>query len=114
MKTNERVVVIKGDASKLYSQVVFFMNPATKDTKTPVDFVAEAENIIYNYMEKKHKPLSALGIADYYIPPTILPAIDERPKRKARRRLSFDFLLYVLMAAACVAVTAIVTFGLLR
>lgn len=114
MKTNERVVVIKGDASKLYSQVVFFMNPKTIENKAPIDFVAEAENIIFTYMAKKHKPFAELGIADYYQPPAFLPVVDQRVKPREKKRLRFDFLLYVLMAVACVALSAIVAFGLLQ
>ena len=113
MKTNERVVVVKGDASKLYSQVVFFMNPKITENKAPIDFVAEAENIIYAYMDKKHKPFAASGIADYYQPPAFLPVVDQRVKPREKKRFRFDFPLYVLMAAACVALSAIIAFRLL-
>ena len=101
MQTNERVVVVKGDATKWYSQAVFIMNPSPPTDKIPVDFVAEAEKIIYNYMAKN------------YTPPTMVAAPFKRPALKVKRRVRFDFILYILMIAACIAMAFIFGFGML-
>jgi len=114
MQTNEQVVVIQGDPTKWYSQVVFILNPNQTADKTPIDFVAEAEKIIFNYVEKKRK-YTGDSIQAYlnYTPPIIIPAKKITPPFKERKRLKPSFLLYILMAAACVALAAIVGFGLI-
>ena len=116
MQTNERVVVIKGDASKWYSQAVFFINPGTPTEKIPIDFVAEAENIIYNYMAKKHKNTVDIVPAymDRYSPPTILAVPGKQVAIKSKKRIRFDFIMYALMIAACIAMAAVLAFGLLN
>ena len=113
MQTNERVVVIKGDATKWYSQAVFIINPGTPAEKIPIDFVAEAENIIFNYMARKHKNMDSLhAYMDYCPPPAIVTAPDKRPAIKKRFRR--EFMLYMLMIAACIAMAAVFAFGLLN
>ena len=115
MQTNERVVVIKGDTSKWYSQAVFFINPNASADKIPVDFVAEAENIIYNYMAKKHKTIgSSNAYMDYCAPPTIFSVPDKRFVAKTKRRFRLDFIIYMLMIAACIAMVAVFALGLLN
>ena len=113
MQANERVVVIKGDATKWYSQAVFVINPSAPADKIPIDFVAEAEKIIHSYMVRKHKSLDSLhDYMDYCAPPAIL-VVPGKPAVKARKGFWRDIVLYVLMAAACIAMTAIFAFGLL-
>ena len=115
MQANERVVVIKGDASKWYSQVVFIMNPNTPASKIPVDFVAEAEKIIYKHMVKKNK-LAGDSIhaylPDYYTPPAIITAPAKRSVTKDKKHVRFDLLLYVLMIAACIAMAVVFAVGI--
>jgi len=81
----ERVVLVKGDASKWYDQAIFIVNKNAPATM-PVDFVAEAEKIINEYN---------------------LRSVQPTPKKR-------NFALYFGMAIACVAVAAILTFGWLR
>jgi hypothetical protein len=57
MGANERIILIKGDADKWYNQAIFIVNKDLPDGKIPVDFVAEAEKIINNYLKKQKKPL---------------------------------------------------------
>ena len=104
MQASERVVVIKGDASKWYSQAVFFVNPQSPPAKVPKDFVTEAENIIHNYMEKRQKNMggSVPAYMDYYTPHTVLP-----PPAGKKRRIRHSFILYALMIAACVAMAVV-------
>ena len=106
MQTNERVVVVKGGATKWYSQAVFIINPNIPACDIPVDFVAEAERIIYNYMASKHGVND--GIHAYLHTP------DTPPTAKSKKRFKFGLLLYVLMVAACIGMAAVITLGLLR
>ena len=108
METNERVVVIKGNSTKWYSQAVFFMNPTLQEEAVPVDLVAEAEKIIYDYVANKRK-LSGDGIHAYLHQPDGFKTEDS-----FKKRLSFDFLLYVLMILACIGLAAVVWLGLLN
>ena len=109
MQTNEHVVVIQGDATKWYSQVVFIMNPKAPSDKIPVDFVAEAEQIIFSYMAKKrrHGKESIHAYLNGYTPPTILIEDAKAPKKRFR----FEFLFYILMIVACIAMAAIIAAG---
>lgn len=97
MQTSERVVVIKGSASNWYSQAVFILNPGVQPGDIPIDFVAEAEKIIFDYMAKKQGN----------------PAPNKQIASKAKRRFSLGFLLYILMGLACVGMAAVIGFGLL-
>jgi len=98
MQTSERVVVIKGNASNWYSQAVFILNPGVHAGETQIDFVAEAEKIIFDYMAKKNGK----------VPPAVLPG------PKAKRRFPTGLLLYILMALACVGMAVVIGYGLLR
>jgi len=98
--TNEKVVVIQGDPTKWYSQVVFIMNPDPVAEKVPVDFVAEAEKIIFNYVAGKRK----FSELDYQPPVILSPAVK-------KRRFRPSFLLYGLMIAACIGLAAVVALG---
>jgi len=50
---NKKVICIKGDKTKAYSQVIFIMKE--NKPKPVVDFVSEAEKIIDGYMNKKRE-----------------------------------------------------------
>jgi len=85
----ERVILVKGDASKWYNQAIFIVNKNVPTQTMPIDFVAEAEKIIHEYNLKHTNE-------------TIQPI-----KRKNYPR-------NILMILACVAIAAILTFGWLR
>ena len=92
----ERVILVKGDASKWYEQAIFIVNPKTD--KMPVDFVAEAEKIIsdYNLNSETNKP----------------PAVVKtRPHKQSLDKS--DIVLSVLMLLACVTLAGIFLYGLL-
>ncbi|MCL2406129.1 MAG: hypothetical protein FWC92_11380 [Defluviitaleaceae bacterium] len=105
MQTSERVVVIKGNASNWYSQAVFILNPGVQASNTSIDFVAEAEKIIFDYMAKKNghsleetaithnRPTQQDGKVKRYFPPSIV--------------------LHILMGLACIGMAAIIGFRLL-
>ena len=107
MQASERVIVIKGNATKWYSQAVFILNPSALPEEIPIDFVAEAEKIIHDYMAKKHG--NAYDSIHAYMAES-----DMRPAVKARKRFRLGFLLYVLMVLACIGMAAVIGFGLLR
>jgi len=95
MQSSERVVVIKGNATNWYSQAVFILNPGVQ-TSEPIDFVAEAEKIIFEYKAKKNGHT-----------PSILP------DKKVKRRFPYGLLLYALMTLACIGMAVVIGFGLL-
>jgi len=115
MQTNEQVVVIQGDASKWYSQVVFIMNPNPGAEKTPMDFVAEAEKIIFDYVARKRK-YAGDSVHAYldYTTPVIIPAKAKGRAVKEKKRFRWEFLLNLLMVAACVAIAVVFAVGWLR
>ena len=98
MQTSERVVVIKGSASNWYSQAVFILNPGVAAAEKPIDFVSEAEKIIFDYMAKRNGPTGPAAL----------------PELKVKKRFPVGFLLYVLMALACVGMAVVIGFGLLN
>ena len=98
MQTSERVVVIKGNASNWYSQAVFILNPGVRAGEMPLDFVTEAEKIIFDYMAKKNGQT---------VPSTL-------PENKTKKRVPFGFLLYILMALVCIGMAVVIGFGLLN
>jgi len=93
----ERVVLVKGDASKWYEQAIFIVNTNTA-AEMPVDFVAEAERIINEFNLKKQT-----GAAPSHAQTTIIKA---KPQK--------SFKLHMLMIFGCIVIAAILAFGLLR
>ena len=125
MQTSERVVLIKGDATKWYSQVVFIMNP--KNPGIPVDLVAEAERIILDYKRRNDygnavrqdelfevgRGLSKANVdsrLDASNPVTRLSTLHTIPSWRG----IINRLQYVFMTIACVLLAVIIAIGLLR
>jgi len=98
MKTSERVVVIKGNAANWYSQAVFILNPKVAADTAPIDFVAEAEKIIFEYMAKKNGST----------PPC------NTQKTGVKKRFPLGIILYTLMALATISIAVAIGYGLLR
>jgi len=100
----ERVILVKGDATKWYEQAIFIVN--TNADTMPVDFVAEAEKIIsdYNLSNENKRPVSKNVVTS----PAIVKA--QQFKRDAEKP---SIILGVLMLIACIAIVAIFTYGLL-
>ena len=109
MQTEDKVIIIQGDDTKWYKQAVFIMNPKPTKEKAPVDFVAEAEKIIFNYVAKKRKyPSDSVHAYLDYTPPLILR--DDEPKRFSWSNLKS----IILMGLASLAITAVIVLGWLR
>ena len=82
--------------------------------KLPIDFVAEAEKIINNYMAKERKmPV----VQSKPTPPTVVNAPAPRPsavKAPAKKQKSaFDFTLNMVMILACIAIIIVFMYGML-
>jgi len=101
MEKTERVIVLKGDATKWYEQAIFIINPKEQE-KMPPDLVQEAERIIHEYNLKRE--------AEKSTNPVILPGLAS----PQRGNFFSDFKVHIFMAAASVIVTAVFIFGLLR
>ena len=116
MGKKERVILIKGDASKWYDQAIFIVNQDTPQDKIPEDFVAEAEKIIYNHIQKGYKQVSAnVGIAYATSPKQSVP-IPTTPKRYKKvhvKNKRFNFTLNTLTAIGCFLLAAVLMWGFL-
>ena len=110
----ERVILIKGDATKWYNQAIFIVNQDTPPEKMPVNFVAEAEKIINNYMEREKR--GTLPSAKSHSPAIApaKPATHQAKSAKAKKKGSkTDFVLNMLMVLACVAIVAVFVYGMM-
>jgi hypothetical protein len=110
----ERVILIKGDATKWYNQAIFIVNQNTPATKMPVDFVAEAEKIIYNHMARQKHPATLKKVAApaASICPELPPSRAAQPRSAKKKASKFDFVLNLVMILACIAIVAVFTYGM--
>jgi hypothetical protein len=100
MGSNERVILIKGDADKWYNQAIFIVNKDLPPGKLPVDFVAEAEKIIADYMRRKRTPLNAASFPEKI---AVNPA-----KPKVNKRKFDSFINFCLILGTALIVAALV------
>ena len=114
----ERVILIKGDGTKWYNQAIFIVNQETPKENMPVNFVAEAEKIINNYMTRKKTtaPLAvgggSLATAPVSVAPLASPPVKAtKPKKKKGSKV--DFVLNTLMLLACMTIVAVFVYGML-
>ena len=119
MGQTERVILIKGDGTKWYNQAIFIVNRDTPKGDMPMDFVAEAERIINNYMtrNKNAAPVS-IGGGHLATAPVSVATLPKPPKTAARPMMkkktsTVDFVLNFLMLAACIAIVAVFVYGML-
>jgi len=91
---------------------VFILNPNPAAQAVPVDFVAEAEKIIFSYVARKRKYTgdSTHAYLDY-IRPMIIPAKSLISGAKGKRPFRPNFLLYGFMILACLAMAVIFAVG---
>lgn len=104
---NDRVILIKGDASKWYDQAIFIVNKNIPPDKIPVDFVAEAEKIINQYIMKKNRQAGHPKNTEGFLPPS-MPAKAVKPVKDKR----FDFALNMIMLLGCLAIASMFIFGM--
>lgn len=112
----ERVILVKGDATKWYNQAIFIVNQNTPATKMPVDFVAEAERIIYNHVVRQRGgKVSAANAAPSALSQKHagLQVPVTRSVTKKKQTSKFDFALNVVMILACIAIVAVLAYGLM-
>jgi hypothetical protein len=116
MQTTERVILIKGDATKWYNQAIFIVNKDTPAVNMPVDFVAEAEKIICNHM-RTGKRAAAPAVYTSHMPKTYTQPTSNAPAThtgtKKTKVSKFDFVLNVVMILACVAIVAVFAYGMM-
>jgi hypothetical protein len=119
MGQTERVILVKGDATKWYNQAIFIVNKDIPATKMPVDFVAEAEKIIYSHMAKEKTKKAAVP-AVYTSPPPkasfAAPTSCNAPATRTgtrKKTSTFDFVLNCVMVLACVAIVAVFAYGMM-
>ena len=121
MGQTERVILIKGDGTKWYNQAIFIVNKDTPKDNMPMDFVAEAEKIINNYMIRNKNaappaPL-AIGGGNLAAAPVAVAALPKSARvggRNVKKKTSkVDFVLNLLMILACMAIVAVFAYGML-
>jgi len=98
----ERVILVKGDASKWWEQAIFIVNSSAEAEEMPTDFISEAEKIVSDYNLRRAGRQTA---------PVIYPPIPAQITAKKRRA---DFALSFLMGVACFVIVALLIFGLMR
>jgi hypothetical protein len=113
MGANERVILIKGDAGKWYNQAIFIINKDLPPGKIPVDFVAEAEKNITNYLQRKNQPAPQYCQTGF---PSTYKAIPSKALKTVKKpdRKKFDFFVNLCMVLGCVMIVAALTFGLMN
>ncbi len=104
MGSKERIILIKGDAEKWYNQAIFIVNKDLPPGKLPVDFVAEAEKIIADYMRKNKQPLIKTS------PPPGRIAVN--PVRPAGNKRKSDFFINLCLMLGCAFIVAALVYGL--
>ena len=114
----ERVILIKGDSTKWYNQAIFIVNQDTPKNEMPVNFVAEAEKIINNYMtHKKAAPPLAVGGGSLATAPVSVAPLARPPvkttKLPNKKGSKVDFVLNALMLLACMTIVAVLVYGML-
>ncbi len=99
---NERVILIKGDKSKWYDQIIFILKNKP-ETKPPVDLVKEAEKIVGNYLNlqnlQKNKITPLVGSNNK---PVINIAPGYKPK-KVSKNSTLDYILNIGLIVGCVS-----------
>ncbi|MCL2385928.1 MAG: hypothetical protein FWC89_00110 [Defluviitaleaceae bacterium] len=113
----ERVILVKGDSTKWYNQAIFIVNQNMPATKMPVDFVAEAEKIIYNHITKERgKKAVGQGVYTSQMPKAghiANPSVPRTGRTGKKKASKFDFALNVVMVLACVAIVAVFVYGMM-
>jgi hypothetical protein len=112
MGTNERVIMIKGDAGKWYDQAIFILNKDMPPEDMPKDFVREAEDIIRGYVAQKNKQAK---LAKAYS--ATAPVQDAKPApvaRSAKKNKRFDTFLNLVMLLGCITIAAVFLFGIVN
>ncbi|MCL2398293.1 MAG: hypothetical protein FWC91_00940 [Defluviitaleaceae bacterium] len=117
MVKKERVILIKGDSSKWYEQAIFIVNQNTPPEKIPMDFVAEAESIINNYIKKSTgRQANGTNVGIAYSSPKSgannhAKKIPKKSGRSAKNR-QFDFILNTILVLGCFFIIAALMWGL--
>ena len=121
MGNAERVILVKGDSTKWYNQAIFIVSKDTPATKMPVDFVAEAEKIIYNHMVKEKKTAKAKeaavpGVYTSHMK-AFAPAASSYSspvmRTGTKKNSKFDVTLNIMMIMACIAIAVVFAYGMM-
>jgi len=131
MGPTERVILVKGDSTKWYNQAIFIVNQNMPAAKMPVDFVAEAERIIFNHISGQKKAAIAKAAAAPAAYSSHMPtpakaaplatAQHMKPVQKSTapvahtgaKKSRFDTVLNVVMVLAFIAIVAVFVYGFL-
>ena len=115
MNKKERVILIKGDSSKWYDQAIFIVKENALSKENSIDFVAEAEKIISNHINKNKGRKSGpnIGIAYASVPKSSESTIFARGVKSVKNKL-FDLILNALMTIGCLIIAVALIWGLLR
>lgn len=87
--SDERIILIKGDKTKWYDQIIFILKKNVPKNKVPIDLVVEAERIVNSYFVRQQTKT---------LPYKKIPSVNVAPKKKVKPRIStFDFILNSVM-----------------
>ncbi|MCL2873482.1 MAG: hypothetical protein FWE29_00965 [Defluviitaleaceae bacterium] len=107
----DRIILVEGDNSKWYEQAIFIVRKNIPQSKVPVDFVAEAEKIVNNYMRIKTTGFKPNHLA--HSSSEAAPTAHVSPSRKpaAKKKSGFDTFINSVLFIGCVALLGLLVYA---
>jgi hypothetical protein len=103
---DDRIILVEGDSSNWYEQAIFIVRKNVPKNKIPVDFVAEAEKIVNNYMRlKSNSP------AKTYSESVIAGQKISERKASVRKRSRFDTFVNSVLFLGCIALLGLLMYA---
>jgi len=98
LEDKKQVIMIKGDNSKFYEQVIFILRPQEVKKLKEIDFVNEAQKIINNYMTQKYNNTTT---------PQVNEKIESQPPKKNKE---IDKILNICIVLCCILLGTVLYF----
>jgi len=102
----DRIILVEGDNSKWYEQAIFIVRKNIPQNKVPVDFVAEAEKIVNNYIHRKSN-VQAYTSAQAAL--TSAPPL--KSKQSVKKKSGFDTFVNSVLFLGCIALLGILVYA---
>ena len=103
---DDRIILVEGDSSKWYEQAIFIVRKNVPRNKVPVDFVAEAEKIVNNYMNLKSSHVPHMSRESVIVGHKIS---ERRPSSKKRN--GFDTFINSVLFLGCIALLGLLMYA---
>jgi len=98
LEDKKQVIMIRGDNSEFYEQVIFILRPQKIKKLQEIDFVSEAQKIINNYMAQKYNN-------------TTTPQVNEKVKvQSSKKNREIDKILNICIVLCCILLGTVLYF----